>query len=82
MCSSDLETVLLADRIKDLGYENSTLAGISISINDYALFSNAEHQLCIMAIVDIDDGGERHEVLEPVEDAPLIARIKSKWQQR
>lgn len=28
------ETVLLADRIKDLGYENSTLAGISISIND------------------------------------------------
>jgi DNA-directed RNA polymerase subunit beta' len=27
-------TVLLADRLKDLGYEHSTLAGISISIND------------------------------------------------
>ncbi|WP_314605089.1 hypothetical protein [Pseudoramibacter alactolyticus] len=48
----------------------------------YAIFSNAEHQLRIMAIVDIDDGGERHEVLEPVADAPLIARIKSKWQQQ
>lgn len=28
------ETVLLADRLKDLGYENATRAGISISIND------------------------------------------------
>jgi DNA-directed RNA polymerase subunit beta' len=27
-------TVILADRLKDLGYEHSTLAGISISIND------------------------------------------------
>ncbi|MEN8136652.1 MAG: DNA-directed RNA polymerase subunit beta' [Thermodesulfobacteriota bacterium] len=27
-------TVLLADRLKDLGYEHSTLAGISISIHD------------------------------------------------
>jgi len=28
------ETVLLADRLKDLGYENATRAGISICIND------------------------------------------------
>ncbi len=28
------ETVILADRLKDLGYEHATLAGISICIND------------------------------------------------
>ena len=28
------ETVLLADRLKDMGYENATRAGISIAIND------------------------------------------------
>ncbi len=28
------ETVILADRLKDLGYENATRAGISIAIND------------------------------------------------
>ncbi|MBM6967687.1 hypothetical protein [Pseudoramibacter alactolyticus] len=56
--------------------------GVTLDGKRYALFSNAEHQLRIMAIVDIDDGGERHEVLEPVADAPLIARIKSKWQQQ
>ncbi|WP_028580582.1 DNA-directed RNA polymerase subunit beta' [Desulfogranum japonicum] len=28
------DTVILADRLKDLGYENATLAGISICIND------------------------------------------------
>jgi DNA-directed RNA polymerase subunit beta' len=33
LCGSK-STVILADRLKDLGYEFSTLAGISISIND------------------------------------------------
>ncbi len=32
--SGTKNTVLLADRLKDLGYEHSTLAGISISIHD------------------------------------------------
>jgi hypothetical protein len=55
---------------------------ISLDGKRYAIFSNAEHQLRIMAITDLDDGGERHEVMEPVTDAALIARIKNRWQQR
>ncbi len=35
-------TVLLSDRLKDLGYRYATLAGISISINDMLIPSNKE----------------------------------------
>ena len=38
----DKKTVLLCDRLKDLGYRYATLAGISISIDDMLIPSNKE----------------------------------------
>lgn len=55
---------------------------IALEDRRYALFSDGRHRLTVMAIADMDDGGERHEVLEPVADAALIERIKTRWQQR
>lgn len=52
--------------------------GVTLDGKRYALFSNAGHQLRIMEMVDFDNGGEWHEMLEPVAEAQLIARIKSK----
>jgi DNA-directed RNA polymerase subunit beta' len=41
----DKKTVILSDRLKDLGYRYSTLAGISISIDDMLIPSNKESLL-------------------------------------
>ncbi|MEW6219592.1 MAG: DNA-directed RNA polymerase subunit beta' [Thermodesulfobacteriota bacterium] len=39
------ETVILADRLKDIGYEHATRAGVSISINDMIIPVNKEEIL-------------------------------------
>ncbi|MDF1576933.1 MAG: DNA-directed RNA polymerase subunit beta' [Desulfurivibrionaceae bacterium] len=51
-------TVLLADRLKDLGYEHSTLAGISISINDMMIPVNKDDILAKAEkeVMDVENG--------------------------
>ncbi len=56
--SGTKNTVLLADRLKDLGYEHSTLAGISISINDMMIPVNKDDILAKAEkeVMDVENG--------------------------
>lgn len=51
-------TVLLADRLKDLGYEHSTLAGISISIHDMMIPVNKDDILATAEkeVAEVENG--------------------------
>ncbi len=51
-------TVILADRLKDLGYEFSTLAGISISINDMIIPVSKDDILATaeQEVIEVENG--------------------------